>query len=178
MKIFSYHSVIVMRITLAKLILTAFVMSVPMVTAQGTDFSGTWTLDVEASQLPNPPGGRGGRRGSGGLGRGAATMVIEQSDDVLTMERQLAGGTQVATYRLDGVESTNAGPRGQQVTTSRWEDGDLVTEGTLAIATPRGSRSIQLRERWTRSEDGQELVIESTVVTPRGEMVARLVYRR
>ena len=165
----------------ASLMLVAFAMSMPTVMAQDTDFSGTWTLDAEASQFPEPPGaggGRGGRLGSGGLGRGPATMVIEQSDDVLTMERQLAGGTQVASYRLDGVESTNAGPRGQQVTTSRWEDGDLVTEGTLAIATPRGSRSIQLRERWTRSEDGQELVIESTFVTPRGEMVARLVYRR
>ena len=165
----------------ASLMLVAFAMTTPTVMAQDTDFSGTWTLDAEASQFPEPlgaGGGRGGRRGSGGLGRGPATVVIEQSDDVLTMERQLAGGTQVASYRLDGVESTNAGPRGQQVTTSRWEDGDLVTEGTLAIATPRGSRSIQLRERWTRSEDGQELVIESTFVTPRGEMVARLVYRR
>jgi len=178
MKIFSYHSVIVMRITLAKLILTAFIMSVPMVTAQGTDFSGTWTLDVEASQLPNPPGGRGGRRGAGGVGRGPATVVIEQSDDVLTMERQLAGGTQVATYRLDGVESTNAGPRGQQVTTSRRENGSLVTEGTMAITTPRGDRSIQLREQWSQSGNGQELVIESTLMTPRGDMVARLVYRR
>ena len=167
--------------TLATLVMTVFVMSVPMATAQETDFSGTWTLDAEASQFPEPPGGgggRGGRRGSGGLGRGPATVVIEQSSDALTMERQLAGGTQVASYRLDGVESTNAGPRGQQVTTSRWEDGDLVTEGTLSVATPRGSRSIQIRERWTRSEDGQELVIESTFVTPRGEMVARLMYRR
>jgi len=170
-----------MRMTLATLVLTVFVMSVPMVTAQETDFSGTWTLDAEASQLPNPPGaagGRGGRRGPGGLGRGSATMVVEQIEDVLTMERQLAGGTQVASYRLDGVESTNAGPRGQQVTTSRWEDGSLVTEGTMAITTPRGDRSIQLREQWTQSENGQELVIESTFMTPRGEMVARLVYRR
>ena len=170
-----------MRMTLATLVLTVFVMSVPMVTAQETDFSGTWTLDAEASQLPNPPGaagGRGGRRGSGGLGRGSATMVVEQTEDVLTMERQLAGGTQVASYRLDGVESTNAGPRGQQVTTSRWENGSLVTEGTMAITTPRGDRSIQLREQWTQSENGQELVIESTFMTPRGEMVARLVYRR
>ena len=165
-----------MRMTLAKLILTAFVMSVPMVTAQGTDFSGTWTLDAEASQLPNPPGGRGGRGGAGGLGRGFATMVVEQTEDVLTMERQLAGGTQVASYRLDGVESMN--PGGQQVTTSRWEDGRLVTEGTMAITTPRGDRSIQLREQWTQSENGQELVIESIFVTPRGEMKARLVYQR
>jgi hypothetical protein len=105
-------------------------------------------------------------------------VVIEQTDDVLTMERQLAGGTQVVSYRLDGVESTNAGPRGQQVTTSRWDDGSLVTEGTLAIATPRGDRSIQLRERYTISEDGQELAIESIFVTPRGEMKARLVYQR
>jgi hypothetical protein len=165
----------------ASLMLVAFAMSMPTVMAQDTDFSGTWTLDAEASQFPEPPGagsGRGGRRGSGGLGRGPATVVIEQTDDVLTMERQLAGGTQVASYRLDGVESMNAGPRGQQVTTSRWEDGSLVTEGTMAITTPRGDRSIQLREQWTQSENGQELVIESTLMTPRGEMVARLVYRR
>tara|TARA_B100000470_G_scaffold85953_1_gene66316 strand:- start:318 stop:635 length:318 start_codon:yes stop_codon:yes gene_type:complete len=105
-------------------------------------------------------------------------MVVEQTEDVLTMERQLAGGTQVASYRLDGVESMNAGPRGQQVTTSRWENGSLVTEGTMAITTPRGDRSIQLREQWTQSENGQELVIESIFVTPRGEMKARLVYQR
>ena len=43
--------------------------------AQTTDFSGTWTLDQEASQFPQPPGGGGGRDGGRQGGpRGAAAQ--------------------------------------------------------------------------------------------------------
>ena len=101
--------------------------------AQTTDFSGTWTLDQEASQFPQPPGGGGGRGGGrqgggrGGLGAGA-TIVITQTETVLSMEQQAGGQSRTVVYRLDGSESTSVAGRGEMTTTSRWDGAALVTE--------------------------------------------------
>ena len=69
--------------------------------AQTPDFSGTWQLDRDASDIPErgagPRGGRGGgpgRRGGGpggpgGFGGPAATLVVTQSADLLTIEQQM-----------------------------------------------------------------------------------------
>ena len=64
--------------------------------AQGKpDFSGTWTLDPEASGMaaaaggggaPGGGGGGGGRGGGGALGNGA---TIKQTGDTLTIERTM-----------------------------------------------------------------------------------------
>ena len=79
------------------------------VQAQGTDFSGTWTLDRDASQIPE---GRGGGRGDGGGGGGrgafggAGTVVITQSETELSMEQEARGQTRT-------VESTRTMPFGE-----------------------------------------------------------------
>jgi len=164
------------RIAIMMLIVLPLAMSSG---AQNTDFSGTWRLDRDASEIPELRGGGGGFGGRrGGRGRGAATLVIVQSSDTLIIEQQSERGSRVVTYRMDGSESTNAGPRGQMTTTSYWKGRALVTEGTQELSTPRGDFSIDLVERRTLADDGQTFTVESTRATPRGDFRATLVYRK
>ena len=163
-------------VRIAVMLLTVTTIAMPA-GAQDTNFLGTWRLDREGSEFPEfGGGGFGGRRG--GLGGGAATLVIVQSAEVLIIERQTERGSRVVTYRLDGRESTHTGPRGELTTTSSWEGGTLVTEGTQELSTPRGNFSIDLVERRTLADDGQTLTVESTRTTRRGDISATLVYRK
>ncbi len=75
--------------------------------AQKPDFSGTWTLDPEASGMAAPAGGGGGGggRGGGALGNGPAT--VKQTADTLTIERTMGDNKVTLTYKLDGSESKN-----------------------------------------------------------------------
>lgn len=154
--------------------------------AQGTDFSGTWRLDADASELPDFGGGGrgfggGGRRqggAGGGFAGGARTLVIVQTPAMMIVEQQTARGSRAATYRLDGEESTNSGPRGEQTARSRWDGAALVTEGTQSVSTPRGDFSLEFTEWRTLSADGQTMTVESVRSTPRGDIETTLVYRR
>lgn len=153
--------------------------------AQSTDFSGTWRLDADASEFPDlggggrlfgrGGGGRGGR--GGGPGGGARTLVIVQTPAMLIVEQQSDRGSRAATYRLDGEESTNSGPRGEQTSRSRWDGAALVTEGTQSVSTPRGDFSLEFTERRTLSADGRTMTVAATRTTPRGDIDTTLVYR-
>ena len=174
-----------MKGTRIALMVLALVATAMPSLGQDLAFSGTWHLDRDASEFPEfgGRGGFGGRRGGpgggrGGPGGGAQTLVIEQSRDALIIDHQSARGSRVVSYRLDGRASTNPGPRGDQTTTSHWEGTTLVTEGTLALSTPRGDFSMDLVERLELDDDGQTLTVESTRTTPRGVIAVTLVYRR
>ena len=135
---------------------TALVLGVPIpsvANAQGTDFSGTWTLDRDASDLPQRRSGRGGRRSGPGIAV-AATTVINQSNNAL------------------------ARPRGNMTTASRWNGAVLVTTGSQQFSTPRGDFTIEFTERRTLSNDGQTMTIESTRRTPRGNITITLIYNK
>lgn len=151
--------------------------------AQHVDFSGTWTLDPDASEVPQGRGGgRGGgsgRAGGGFGGGGPATVTITQTDDEVVMEQQVGGRSQTVTYRLDGGPSENSGPRGgMATTTSSWDDAALVTEGSQMVSTPRGELTLESHERRTLSDGGQTMTITTTRTTPRGDVTATLVYRK
>lgn len=157
-------------------------------TAQGIDFTGTWQLDRDASEFPEFGGRRGGGRGGGGFGGGrggpggvrggAATLVIAQTADLLTIEQQSERGTRTLSYRLDDSESSNEGPRGDLTSTSAWDGSALVTEGTQQLSTPRGDFSIDIVERRTLSDDGQTMTIESARTMPFGDTAMILVYTK
>jgi len=153
------------------------------VSAQDTDFSGSWTLDRDASDIPlgRGGGGRGGGRGGrGGLGAQMAdALVITQSASSLTIEQSRGDRSQTVEYALDGSETTIEQGRGGVLTvTATWDGGTLVISGSQELETPRGNFSITLNELRTLSADGQALVIESTRGTPRGERTMTLVYRK
>ena len=175
-----------LRIAFVPLALLAMAALAAPAAAQGTDFSGTWRLDADASELPDfGGGGRGfggrgaGRQGGGGgFAGGARTLVIVQTPAMMIVEQQTARGSRAATYRLDGEESTNSGPRGEQTARSRWDGAALVTEGTQSVSTPRGDFSLEFTEWRTLSADGGTMTVESVRSTPRGDIETTLVYRR
>ena len=175
-----------LRIAFLPLALLAMAALAGPAAAQGTDFSGTWRLDADASELPDFGGGgrlfggRGGGRqgGGGGPAGGARTLVIVQTPAMLIVEQQSDRGSRAVTYRLDGEASTSSGPRGEQTTRSRWDGAALVTEGTQSVSTPRGDFSLEFTEWRTLSADGATMTVESVRSTPRGDMEATLVYRR
>ncbi len=176
-----------LRVALVPLALLAMAALAAPTAAQSTDFSGTWRLDADASELPDFEGrgrrfgGRGGRRqgGGGGLGGGARTLVVVQTPAALIIEQQSDRGSRAATYRLDGEESTNPGLMGgEQTTRSRWDGAALVTEGAQSVNTPRGDFTLEFTERRTLSADGQTMTVEASRSTPRGDIDTTLVYRR
>jgi hypothetical protein len=68
-----------MKVARVGIIATAVLAVATMVFAQKPDFSGTWTLDAEASGTTGTGGGGGGRGGGrGGLGQGA---TVKQTAD-------------------------------------------------------------------------------------------------
>lgn len=174
-----------LRIAFVPLALLTMAALAAPAAAQGTDFSGTWRLDADASELPDFGGGGrlfgGGRRQGGGgrgLGGGAGTLVIVQTPAMLIIEQQSDRGSQAATYRLDGEETTNSGPRGEQTARSRWDGAALVTEGTQSVSTRLRDFSLEFTERRTLSADGATMTVETVRSTPRGDVEATLVYRR
>ena len=150
------------------------------VSAQGTDFSGTWNLDRDSSELPQGRGG-GGRGGGGRGGRGrlmAETLVISQTAATVTVEQQSDGQSRSIEYALDGSETTVQQGNGTLTVSASWDGTTLVTEGTQSIETGRGNFTLDLTERRTLSSDGRTLTIETTRGTPRGSQTFRLVYQK
>jgi hypothetical protein len=145
--------------------------------AQHTSFSGSWTLDSDASEFPQERRG-GGARGRFG-GGGPATITIMQTDSELVIERRIGGQNQTISHRLDGSSSENTGPRGgTTTTTTSWDDAALVTAGSQTVSTPRGELTLETQERRTLSRDGQTMTVASTLTTPRGDITITLVYRK
>jgi hypothetical protein len=132
--------------------------------AQKPDFSGTWTLDPEASGMAAAPGGGapggGGGRGMGGgaLGNGA---TVKQTADTLTIERTMGDQKVVSTYKLDGTESKNTmmGRGGNQMESTSTAKFD----GTTLVITTKmdmGNGPVETTQKWTVS--GSTLTVEST----------------
>ena len=149
------------------------------VVAQGTDFSGTWNLDRDSSELPQGRGGggrgAGGRRGGGLM---AETLVISQNATSITVEQQSGDQSRTIEYAIDGSETTVKVGNGTLTVSASWDGAVLVTEGTQSIETGRGNFSFDITEQRTLSSDGQTLTLETTRVTPRGDQAFRLVYRK
>ena len=153
------------------------------VSAQGTDFSGTWNLDRDSSELSQGRGGGGGRGGGRGGGvRGrliAETLVISQNATSITVEQQFDDQSRTIEYAYDGTETTVDVGRGTLTVTASWDGVALVTEGTQSIETGRGNFSFDITERRTLSSNGQTLTIDTTrSSTQRGDQTFTLVYQK
>ncbi len=138
--------------------------------AQKPDFSGTWTLDQEASGMAAPPaggapggapggGGGGGGRGGGALGNGPAT--IKQTADALTIERTMGENKVTTTYKLDGTESKNSamGRGGAMVESTSTAKFD-ATGLTIVTKQDMGNGPQESTQKWSLA--GSVLTIETT----------------
>jgi len=141
-------------------IIAAAIFAVASVTyAQKPDFSGTWTLDAEASGAPAGGGGGGGGRGGGALGNGPA--VVKQTADTLTIERTMGDNKVTSTYKLDGSESKNTmmgrgGTPVESVSTAKFDGAKL----TITTKQDMGGQMVESTQNWTLS--GNVLTVEST----------------
>jgi hypothetical protein len=129
--------------------------------AQKTDFSGTWTLDPEASGAPAGGGGGGGRGGRGGI-LGMGPTVVKQSATELTVEVTGQDGTKsTRTYKLDGTESKNSimgrgGQAMEAVSTAKWDGPKL----TIVTKQQFNDQAFETTEAWSLA--GTVLTVEST----------------
>jgi hypothetical protein len=128
-----------------------------LVFAQGgkPDFSGTWNLDKEKSEMGSGPG-RGQRMA-------APSMTIDHKDPELIIKRKLEfqgeERTQELKYTTDGKPNTNQGFRGRTINSKTyWEGSKLVTEATRE--TPQGT--VETKEIYSLSDDGKTLTIETS----------------
>jgi hypothetical protein len=130
------------------------------------DFSGTWTLDADKSEMA-PTSGGGGR---GGMMAGP--MTIRQTADTLTIERQGPNGAITQTYKLDGSESENKmmGRGGEMTVKSKakWDGDKLVIEST------REGQNGPVTNTATYSLQGASLVVENAG----GRGPSKLVYKK
>ena len=129
--------------------------------AQGKpDFSGTWTLDPEASGMAAGGGqGGGGGRGGGALGNGPAT--VKQTADTLTIERTMGENKVTLTYKLDGTESKNTmmgrgGNPVESTSTAKFDGGTL----TITTKQDMGNGPMESTQKWSLA--GSVLTVEST----------------
>jgi hypothetical protein len=143
-------------------IIAAAILAVASVTfAQKPDFSGTWTLDAEASGMA--AGGGGGGRGGGGRGGGAlgnGPSTVKQTADAITIERTMGDNKVTLTYKLDGTESKNTmmgrgGAAMESVSTAKW-DGTKLIISTKAMGGQMGETT----QSWSLA--GNVLTVEST----------------
>lgn len=139
------------------------------------DFSGTWTLDPEASGMAAPggapaggapaggapagTGGGGGGRGGGALGNGPAT--VKQTADTLTIERTMGENKVVTTYKLDGTESKNTmmgrgGTPTESVSVAKFDGATL----TITTKQDMGNGPMESTQKWSLA--GTVLTVEST----------------
>ena len=140
--------------------------------AQKADFSGTWTLDAEASGAPAGGGGGGGGRGGGrgGLGQGG---TVKQTATELTVERTMGDNKVTSTYKLDGTESKNSmmgrgGAAVESVSTAKWDGPALV----ITTKMDMGNGPQESTQKWTVA--GSVLTIETT--NARGTQ--KMVYKK
>jgi hypothetical protein len=141
--------------------------------AQKTDFSGTWTLDAEASGVAAGGGGGGGGRGGGrggGLGQGGS---VKQTATELTVDRTIGENKITSTYKLDGTESKNqmmgrGGATMESVSTAKWDGPALV----ITTKVDMGNGPQESTQKWSLA--GNVLTIETT--NARGTQ--KMVYKK
>jgi hypothetical protein len=136
------------------------------------DFSGTWTLDPEASNMGGAPGGGGG----GGMMTGPITIKV--AGDVLTIDRMQGEAKVTTTLNLAGQPTDNqmAGRQGAAIAAkyvSKWDGAKLVT--TITSEGPNGPIT-RTETRWL---EGSTLVVETNRTGRDGSpMTTKLVYKK
>ena len=156
------------RTNFVRLLLLTIILSlmIPVIsTAQSgkANFSGTWELNADKSNL----GDNGGRRFGGG------NFVAKQEANLLTVDRTMTNrdGETIninSKYTLDGKESTNTRGNFESKSTANWSsDGKTLTIVTKMSFNGNDRTSSEV---WTLS-DAKTLSITSTRQNRDGEEV-------
>ena len=135
--------------------------------AKGTDFSGTWILNKEKSEL-------------GERGRVDASKIINQKGDSLIIKRTFTGRngqemSDIDKFLINGKECINKGFRNsERKSVLNWDsDGKILfVKSTLTMERDGEKRVVNMTEKFSLSTDGKVLTI--TVSSDRGEV--KMVY--
>jgi hypothetical protein len=154
------------RVSLA----TAAVLLAVTVSAQGPNFTGTWTLDAAKSDFgPIPP-------------PESIVMVIDHKEPTLkvnvTQKTPMGDATNDSTYTTDGKDNINKlrSPAGEQdvKSTTKWNGKMLTTSRTIDAQ----GMSIGIDEAWDLSADGKVLTINRMLKTPQGDFNTKITMNK
>ena len=130
------------------------------------NFSGTWKLNSAKSDFGQMTGPEKMER------------TVTHEDPSLKYSTVQTGPqgevTSQMAYTTDGKPATNQTPMGEVTGAATW-DGDV-----LNIENKREFQGIQITqtERWSLSEDGKTLTIDSRVAMPRGHVEMKMVFEK
>jgi len=142
------------------------IMSLVSVSAHATpDFSGTWVLDVNKSDL-------GMKNPASKAQMKKVVLVIKQTAGKLTVQRSSGD---VAVYNLDGSESVNSLPGGGQSKTKMKWVGDTLVANT---ASNSSGTNVNMTDVRSLSANGKEMILKVSMQLPSGERKQTLVYTK
>ena len=159
------------NIFLAVVVFFAFGLSSSDMYAGNPDFSGTWKLNEDKSEM--------GERNF----RMSSTLEVKQNKENLTVIRVRTGRNgqerrMESVYSLDGKESKNGEGNFSSVSMAKWsKDGTSLMIHTKSTFTREGQTyEFESDETWMISEGGRVLTIQSKTTSSRGEYSMQLVY--
>ncbi len=131
------------------------------------NFSGTWTLvpaKSEFGMMPPPS---------------SAVQTIAHNEPQLKVVTTQTGDqgttTTESNYTTDGKECSNTGPMDSQIkSTLKWDGSALIVDSKLDFQ----GNAVTIANRWTLSEDGKSLTINTHFATPMGDGDAKMVYEK
>ncbi len=175
-------------------ILSLFLMAISVSAQKGSNFSGTWTLDVSKSKL--------GDR----VTIESQTLTVTQTDKdikVATVTKRTAppagapaggggrpggggggmgGGDNTVSYNLDGKEVTieQESPMGKIPVkmTGKSDGGKFTLATSRTFNGPNGEITSTSKETWSLSADGATLTVDRELTSPRGTTNTQSVYTK
>lgn len=125
------------------------------------DFSGTWILDEQQSDVRALP-----------VAPASVLTVTLQGVNMHAVESDRTGKSAAWIYRIDGVESRFQAAGARMNSMSKWE-GSALLINTIVTASP----NYVVSDRWTLSRDHNTLTIKRQIQRGGMETEAVLIYR-
>ncbi len=141
------------------------------------NFSGEWIINADKSDQG------GGRRGGMGMGGGISKMVVEQTENKLSVEsfRKNRDGDEISTvsnYTLDGKRSKDENDFRTSISVVKWsKDGSTLTINS-DISMYMRDREINMESTAIWSLEKDTLTIETTTSSQMGERTRKAVYNK
>jgi hypothetical protein len=135
------------------------------------DYSGTWVLNSEKSELGDGPGAR----------MAVKKMVVEQKKETIKIESTRTGRdggdrTNTQEMTLDGKDCKQESQWGEAVSNATLSEDVLVIKTKRTFERDGQSNEMQFEQKW--SMDGTILVVNATSDSPWGENKMKLVYEK
>lgn len=153
-----------------RIVLGVVMMMAAAMAADKPDFTGTWKLDASKSdfgQMPAPE---------------KMERVIDHKDPAIkiktTQSTPNGDRTTDTAYTLDGKEQKQESPRGVIMYTPKWEGSIVVIDSKRTMNVQGQTVEITGVERWSLSEDGKTMTVDSKMVAPMGELTMKAVFAK